>query len=78
MSKVRRGIARLIDAYEQGLVDMGEFEPRIKAARQQLLALEQQLKQQVDQQARQREMRLVIDNLQTFAAQVNSGLDRAD
>jgi len=78
VSKVRRGIARLIDAYEQGLVDKGEFEPRIKAARQQLQQLEQQLKQQADQQARQQEMRLVIDNLQTFAAQVKTGLDQAD
>jgi site-specific DNA recombinase len=78
VSKVRRGIARLIDAYEQGLVDKSEFEPRIKAARQQISALEQQLKQQVDQQARQKEMKLVIDNLQTFSARVTSGLDQAD
>jgi site-specific DNA recombinase len=78
VSKVRRGIARLIDAYEQGLVDKGEFEPRIKAARQQQGQLEQQLKQQVDQQALQKEMKLVIDNLQTFSAQVSAGLDQAD
>ena len=78
MNKVRRGIARLIDAYEQGLVDKSEFEPRIKAARQQLEQLEQQIKQQVDQQARQREMKLVIDNLQAFSASVTSGLEQAD
>jgi site-specific DNA recombinase len=78
VSKVRRGIARLIDAYEQGLVDKPEFEPRIKAARRQLGELEQQLKQQVDQQARAREMKLVIDNLQSFSEQVMSGLDQAD
>jgi site-specific DNA recombinase len=78
VSKVRRGIARLIDAYEQQLVDKSEFEPRIKAARQQLQQLEQQLKQQVDQQALQREMKLVIDNLQAFSAQVAAGLEQAD
>jgi site-specific DNA recombinase len=78
VSKVRRGIARLIDAYEQGLVDKSEFEPRIKAARQQISALEQQLKQQIDQQARQKEMKLVIDNLQMFSARVTAGLDQAD
>src|SRR6185437_4857891 len=77
-NKVRRGIARLIDAYEQQLVNKSEFEPRIKAARQQLEQLEQQLKQQVDQQARQKEMKLVIDNLQTFSSQVATGLDKAD
>jgi site-specific DNA recombinase len=78
VSKVRRGIERLIDAYEQQLVDKSEFEPRIKSARQQLEQLEQQLKQQVDQQARQKEMRLVIDNLQTFSAKVMCGLEQAD
>ena len=78
MSKLRRGIARLIDAYEQQLVDKNEFEPRIKAARQQITVLEQQLKQQIDQQARQKEMKLLIDNLQTFSQKVTAGLDQAD
>ena len=78
VSKVRRGIARLIDAYEQGLVDKSEFEPRIRAARQHLSALDQQLKQQIDQQARQKEMKLVIDNLQRFSERVTAGLDQAD
>jgi site-specific DNA recombinase len=77
-NKLRRGIARLIDAYEQQLVNKSEFEPRIKSARQQLQQLEQQLKQQVDQQARQKELKLVIDNLQAFSSQVAAGLDHAD
>ena len=78
LNKVRRGISRLIDAYEQQLVDKSEFEPRIKAARAQLQQLERRLKQQVDQQASQKEMRLVIDNLQAFSSQVATGLDQAD
>jgi site-specific DNA recombinase len=78
VNKLRRGIARLIDAYEQQLVDKNEFEPRIKAARQQIAVLEQQLKQQIDQQARQKEMKLLIDNLQTFSQKVTAGLDQAD
>jgi site-specific DNA recombinase len=76
--KSRRAIARLIDAYEQGLLEKGEFEPRIKSARQQLSLLEEQLQEQVDQQERAREMRLVMDNLETFSRQVMSGLDQAD
>ena len=78
MNKVRRGIARLIDAYEQGLVDKNEFEPRIKSSRQQLQQIEQQLKQQADQQASQKEMKLLIDNLRTFSAAVTANLDQAD
>jgi hypothetical protein len=36
IAKVRRGVARLIDAYEEGLLQKDEFEPRIKEARQRL------------------------------------------
>jgi site-specific DNA recombinase len=78
MNKIRRGIARLIDAYEQQLVNKSEFEPRIKVARQQLQQFEQQLKQQIDQQTRHKEMKLVIDSLQLFSSQVAAGLDQAD
>jgi site-specific DNA recombinase len=78
IEKVRRGIARLIDAYEEGFVNKGEFEPRISAARRNLSQLQEQLKQQVDEEAQRREMKLVIDNFQTFAGSVKCGLENAD
>jgi site-specific DNA recombinase len=78
IDKLRRGMARLIDAYEEGLVDKGEFEPRIKSCRERLSQLEPQLQSEVDRQTSAREMRLVIENLETFAQRVTSGLDQAD
>jgi site-specific DNA recombinase len=78
VEKVRRAIARLIDAYGDGLMDKSEFEPRIKSAKMQLAQWQEQLQQQVDQQAAAREMRLVIDNLQAFSQQVHNGLENAD
>ena len=78
IDQTRRGIARLIDAYGEGLVQKSEFEPRIASARQRLSQLQLQLQSHVDQQARARELRLVIDNLQTFAQRVTEGLDQAD
>jgi len=78
IEKVRRAIARLIDAYGEGLMEKSEFEPRIKSARTQLAQWQEQLQQQIDQQTRAREMRLLIDNLQTFSRQVASGLENAD
>ena len=77
INKVRRGIARLIDAYGEGLVDKSEFEPRIKTARQRLSQLDQELQSHIDEQARARDLRLVIDNLEVFGRQVTSGLDQA-
>ena len=78
IDKVRRGITRLIDAYGEGLVEKAEFEPRVKAAKERLSQLREQLQSHVDQQARAKELRLVVDNLEAFAGQVNSGLDQAD
>jgi site-specific DNA recombinase len=78
IDKTRRGIARLIDAYGEGLVDKNEFEPRITSAKQRLLQLQEQLQSRIDQQARAKEMRLVIDNLETFSRGVTASLDEAD
>jgi site-specific DNA recombinase len=78
IDKLRRGIARLIDAYGEGLVNKNEFEPRIKSARGQLSKLQQELQSHVDEQAQIRELRLVIENLETFSRQVTSGLEQAD
>jgi site-specific DNA recombinase len=78
IDKLRRGIGRLIDAYGEGLVDKNEFEPRVKSAKERLSQLQQQLQSHLDEQARARELRLVIDNLETFSRQVAAGLDQAD
>jgi site-specific DNA recombinase len=78
IDKVRRGIARLIDAYGEGLVDKNEFEPRITTARQRLSQLLEQLQLRIDQQTRAKELKLVIDNLETFSREVTTGLDQAD
>jgi site-specific DNA recombinase len=78
IDKVRRGIARLIDAYGEGLVDKSEFEPRITSAKQRLSQLQEQLQSRIDEQARAKELRLVIDNLETFSREVIAGLDSAD
>src|SRR4029077_9511406 len=40
IQKIKRGIARLIDAYGDGLLDKGEFEPRIRAAKERLARVE--------------------------------------
>ena len=78
VDKLRRGIARLIDAYGEGLVDKEEFEPRVRSARERLSQLQGQLQSHFDEQARAAELRLVIDNLEGFSRQLTAGLDQAD
>ncbi|MCY2953872.1 MAG: recombinase family protein [Planctomycetota bacterium] len=76
--KVHRGIARLIDADGDGILDKGEFEPRIKAAKNRLAKLQAEVQSVVDLRAQADEMRLVIDNVQAFAERVTASLDSAD
>jgi site-specific DNA recombinase len=78
IAKVRRGIARLIDAYEEGLLQKEEFEPRIQASRQRLNRLEEEAKRATEQEAEATHLQEAVEGLETFAQQVGSGLQKAN
>src|SRR5271170_1340257 len=48
IGSVRRGITRLIDAYQEGFLERNEFEPRILAAKERLTKLELEAKAAAD------------------------------
>jgi site-specific DNA recombinase len=77
IEQVRRGIARLIDAYEGGLLQKAEFEPRLQNARQRLERLESQAQTQANLEREQEDLRLVLGQFKAFAEQVRQGLDKA-
>jgi site-specific DNA recombinase len=74
----RRRIARLIDAYEEGLMEKEEFEPRVLRARERLSRLEAEAKAEEERQVTEQELRLVIGHLEGFAQRVQEGLGKAD
>ncbi len=78
MSKLRRGIARLIDSYADGLIDKQEFEPRVTRMRERMQHLEEQLQRLKEESEAEEELRLILGRLETFAAQVEEGLHQAD
>jgi site-specific DNA recombinase len=78
MGKLRRGIARLIDSYAEGLLDKQEFEPRVTRMRARLQHLEAQVERLKAEGEREEELRLVVGRLETFAAKVYNGLQQAD
>jgi site-specific DNA recombinase len=78
IQKVKRGIARLIDAYAEDLLNKSEFEPRIRSAKERLAKLETEAQAQAEVEAQEQELRLVIGQLQEFAQRVQSGLAQAD
>jgi len=78
MSKLRRGIARLIDSYADGLIDKQEFEPRVSRMRERMQHLETQLQSLKEEAEVEGELRLILGRLETFAAKVKTGLQDAD
>jgi hypothetical protein len=75
---VKRGIARLVDAYEDGLLEKTDFEPRIRRLRDRLAKLEGEAQAAVEQQQQRATLRLVIGQLEEFARHVEKGLHDAD
>jgi site-specific DNA recombinase len=78
MGKLRRGIARLIDSYADGLIDKQEFEPRVTRMRERLQHLEEQLQRLKEESEAEEELRLILGRLESFAAKVQDGLHQAD
>jgi site-specific DNA recombinase len=78
IKKVKRGIARLVDAYQDGLIDKNEFEPRMRKAKERLSKLQTEANKQADQEAQQKELKWVIGHLQEFAAKISSSLEELD
>jgi site-specific DNA recombinase len=78
IQEIDRNIARLIDAYAEGLLDKGEFEPRISGIRQQRERAAKELQSQVDEESLQQEIRLISGHLKDFAQQVKAGPGQAD
>jgi hypothetical protein len=78
IGKVKRGIARLIDADGEGLVDKEEFEPRIRQFKERLVRLEAQAREQAELESQEQQLGLVIGRLQDFAERVKEGLEQAD
>jgi site-specific DNA recombinase len=75
---VRRGLARLLDAYEDGLIEKSEFEPRMRRMRERLQRLEKETEEAASRKSRDEDMRRVIEHLEEFAKQVHRGLENAD
>ena len=75
---IKRGIGRLIDAYQESLIDRTEFEPRLEQSKKRLSRLNEQIMAIHQEQNEEQSLRLVVGQLETFAQMVEGGLDQAD
>src|SRR5262249_60138687 len=77
IGKAKRGVARLIDAYEDGLLERKEFEPRIRRAKERLEKLEAEAAQVLAAEDQEQQVQAVLGQLQGFAQRVAEGLEQA-
>jgi site-specific DNA recombinase len=78
IQKLKRGIGRLIDAYENGLIDRAEFESRLAPARRRQQQLEEQIAALAAEQSRRQDLQLVVGQIETFARKLEGSLQQAD
>jgi site-specific DNA recombinase len=75
---LRGGIGRLIDSYAEGMIERAEFEPRIVGLKARLAQLEQRRQMVAEATAAERELTLIIGQLEEFAAKIGASLDGLD
>jgi hypothetical protein len=69
---------RLIDSYAEGLIEKGEFEPRVRRLRERIGQLEQQAGEWAEAAQQEQAIPSVVQRLEAFAAQVEEGLANVD
>ena len=78
LGKVRSGMARLIDAYQEGHLEKADFEARITGLKERLHKLEIE-EETVGKAAWEREhLQVMIEHVEMFAERVQAGLQDAD
>jgi site-specific DNA recombinase len=70
--------SRLIDSYAEGVIDKGDFDPKIQEVKSRLQQIEHQIKETRRHQAGQFELFLIINRLEEFAEAVNDRLSTID
>ncbi len=71
-------ISRMIDSYADGLITKEEFEPRVKRIKAQLAKVEDQCKKLREEENNSRQLKLLIVNIDEFAAKVKGNLQKLD
>ena len=78
INRIKKSIERLIDCYEDGLIEKEEFEPRIKKAKDRIKRLEKDYDEQARIDEERKSLKLVITKLKDFVNIVESKLDNID
>ena len=76
--KLRQGMGRLIDSYAEGLIEKGDFEPRITRLKERVAVMESQEQELKADASLQQELHLIIGQLEDFARTITHNLDQVE
>ncbi len=76
INKVKRAIARSIDAYQDDLVSKKEFEPRVRQNKNRLAQLQEEQAKLMTRTNEQKKLLSVINHLDEFANQLSDGIEK--
>ncbi len=78
IGKVRSGMGRLIDAYQEGHLEKADFESRIVGLKERLQKLEREAEAAGKAEWERANLQVMIEHVEMFAERVQSGLHDAD
>src|SRR5690606_1148858 len=78
LKRLRRSRERLIDAYQEEIIDKEDFAARHNTLKERIKRLEESLSEARRDASTAAELRLAVTNFEEFAARVDEGLDGAD
>jgi site-specific DNA recombinase len=73
-----RGMGRLIDSYDEGVIDRDAFQPRILGLKERLARMAAQKQVLIEAAEAERSLTLVVGHVEDFVAKVHRRLDEPD
>lgn len=78
IGQLKRSIARLVDAYAEGLLDKEEVEPKIRSLKARLSQLQAEEKDAEREEGERSELRMAIGKIEEFIERMKEGLEKVD
>jgi len=78
LSKLQRGLERLIDTYSEGAIEKEQFTPRLSRTKARIAELEARIREQSEGAGRRQELQSLVDHFRKLATHLGPAVENAD
>jgi len=78
LSKLPRGLERLIDTYSEGAIEKEQFTPRLSRTNARSAELEARIREQAEGAGRRQELQSLVEHLRKLATHLGPAVEKAD